>query len=718
MRNKGTSNYSGNFEVKFVEPIDSRSRVQTKADLVDPSVWASSDGSRYLYDGMIVAVYADQTDENNGIYRLKSASGYTNISNWEKIGSGSGHTIQNSTGTPVSQRTNLRFNNTTITDDSVNDVTIISGIKGDDGADGQSFVPDLRGALTDGVVTTGEATGTIEDYYFILVDPGADDRSNPGTVAPSLVGDMGGHLVAYNGTTWIDYGLLVGVKGDTGDQGPVGPTGIPGLNFVGDYEPATTYSFRDAVRMTGEGADAGNVYYCNIAQILEADNKIPGVNPDWKLLIEKGQQGEVGPQGPAGADGADGAGELIIKPFYIYLPTNKSFGRYLGTGNQYEITAIPDEGWTASEFLRHVAFESSPPTVSVTNNTPTLIYNQSTDVAVNLSVSYSMTTPGATLSSSKIEMSRGGSVWVDKGSLTFSGNTANYTETLSLGGDNTTDIRYRITITDSNSMTATATTTRSFPTFSAPTYSNGYTAQTGYDYGNVYWWQGVSLFSRNSVNTSMVNYKVYVELNNSGSRVQYGLSSYAVSGNPSSFSTLAISFDAAGNIVIGTNSYAVAGILTSTSYKLWISVESDIIGPTNNTTYYQIFSRSFSYKIYYGFSSIASVSSLTDAQINSMINSFTAINGVNLGTATYDFTSDGSNKYAWMAYISSGATPTKFNQVIDGVVGSAVPMMNEGVAETNTFRRTIGSSTYPVDLDYKFIRTLNATSGNLSIKVV
>ena len=36
---------------------------------------------------MVVTVYADATEENNGIYRLKAAD-YTQEGNWEKAGAG------------------------------------------------------------------------------------------------------------------------------------------------------------------------------------------------------------------------------------------------------------------------------------------------------------------------------------------------------------------------------------------------------------------------------------------------------------------------------------------------------------------------------------------------------------------------------------------------------------------------------------------------------
>ena len=69
-RTKGLLPLSGNFEPQVVGPFDARSRVETKADLLLLATWQAKDGNPYTYVGMVVTVYADATEENNGIYRL------------------------------------------------------------------------------------------------------------------------------------------------------------------------------------------------------------------------------------------------------------------------------------------------------------------------------------------------------------------------------------------------------------------------------------------------------------------------------------------------------------------------------------------------------------------------------------------------------------------------------------------------------------------------
>lgn len=88
-RNKGTNNYSNNFEPQVAGLLDARTRVDTRADLTLTSTWTSSDGNVYLPKGIRVSVTDDTTTANNGIYVLMSDD-YTVSSNWKKIDGDSG----------------------------------------------------------------------------------------------------------------------------------------------------------------------------------------------------------------------------------------------------------------------------------------------------------------------------------------------------------------------------------------------------------------------------------------------------------------------------------------------------------------------------------------------------------------------------------------------------------------------------------------------------
>ena len=92
-RNNGLFNLDGNLEVRIARPLDARFLTKKKVDLIDPDNWKSTDERAYTYKGMIVSVI-DDTNSNNGIYRLKDDD-YTVSSNWEKVeGSGETHILE------------------------------------------------------------------------------------------------------------------------------------------------------------------------------------------------------------------------------------------------------------------------------------------------------------------------------------------------------------------------------------------------------------------------------------------------------------------------------------------------------------------------------------------------------------------------------------------------------------------------------------------------
>ena len=85
-RNKGTFNFSANFEPLLKAPLDARQVVGTFADLTDPSTWKDADELVWLYNGLIVGVGNDADPSLNGAYFLKDADNYTNALSWSKLG--------------------------------------------------------------------------------------------------------------------------------------------------------------------------------------------------------------------------------------------------------------------------------------------------------------------------------------------------------------------------------------------------------------------------------------------------------------------------------------------------------------------------------------------------------------------------------------------------------------------------------------------------------
>jgi len=96
-REIGTYPLPYNFELNKAAPLDARLVAPTLSDLTTTSLGAIP----YPYLGMIVSVTSDGTSTNNGVYML-SAFPATNISNWTKLGSGTGAVTSVGGGTGIS----------------------------------------------------------------------------------------------------------------------------------------------------------------------------------------------------------------------------------------------------------------------------------------------------------------------------------------------------------------------------------------------------------------------------------------------------------------------------------------------------------------------------------------------------------------------------------------------------------------------------------------
>jgi len=86
-RNKGTFNFAANFEVLNKAPLDARLVVDTKENLITPSVWQDVASNVWLYKGIVVSVVSDPSAENNGLYFLTDETQYTDYNYWLKLGS-------------------------------------------------------------------------------------------------------------------------------------------------------------------------------------------------------------------------------------------------------------------------------------------------------------------------------------------------------------------------------------------------------------------------------------------------------------------------------------------------------------------------------------------------------------------------------------------------------------------------------------------------------
>lgn len=171
-RNRGTFNFSANFEPLVKAPLDARMRVDNYVDLIDPSTWKDADGNVWLFKGAIVSV---ANDPSAGIYFLKDDSGYTNYSNWIPAGS--------DTDVDVS----LNFVNI-----GSGDVSILAGITGSN-----VFFRELRAG-----------TGVTLSYYdastILISAPGSGAGVNGGAfitdINPVSSGNVGDKVYSSDGT--------------------------------------------------------------------------------------------------------------------------------------------------------------------------------------------------------------------------------------------------------------------------------------------------------------------------------------------------------------------------------------------------------------------------------------------------------------------------------------------------------------------------------------
>lgn len=109
----------------------------------------------------------------------------------------------------------------------------------------------------------------------------------------------------YDGSTDLTVNIPSGGSG-TGGQGQDGKS----VNWRGEYGASTAYSKLDAVSYNG----SSYIYSSSIS----ASGKVPGVDNEWDLMAEKGEDGSPGADGKDGkngtngTNGADGSPGIVI----------------------------------------------------------------------------------------------------------------------------------------------------------------------------------------------------------------------------------------------------------------------------------------------------------------------------------------------------------------------------------------------------------------------
>ena len=248
--------------------------------------------------GDIGGTLADQTDLKNALDAkqgtLTAGTGITindNVISATGGGGSGGHVIVNSSGTDMTQRAKLKFDGATVTDDAVNDMTIVSGLKGDQGDPGD---PGTAATIAVGTVTSGQTasvtnSGTSSAAVFDFVLPKGDqgDPGTPGqdgqdgaaaTIAVGTVTSGQTASVTNSGTSSAAVFDFVLPKGDPGQNGQDGTDGTDGVSPT-----VSTTAITGGTEVTITDADGPHVFD-----------------------VMDGTDGQDGAPGQDGTDGTDG----------------------------------------------------------------------------------------------------------------------------------------------------------------------------------------------------------------------------------------------------------------------------------------------------------------------------------------------------------------------------------------------------------------------------
>lgn len=151
------------------------------------------------------------------------------------------------------------------------------GADGADGADGSDGAPGADGrTVLNGTGAPSSGIGVAGDFYL-------------NTATNTLYGPKDAS------TGWPAGVSLVG---PAGPEGPQGPAGASDVTFLGEWDDATTYAFKDQV------AHEGALW---ISNNTNTDSEPSDSNGDWARATQKGDTGATGSPGAAGAAGAAGS---------------------------------------------------------------------------------------------------------------------------------------------------------------------------------------------------------------------------------------------------------------------------------------------------------------------------------------------------------------------------------------------------------------------------
>ncbi|MDD5648886.1 MAG: hypothetical protein PHF86_00470 [Candidatus Nanoarchaeia archaeon] len=286
-RDKGTFNFSANFEVLNKAPLDARQVVGSYADLINPSTWLDSNSLIWLFNGAIVSVANDVSTTRNGIYFLKDANNYTDYSNWEK--------------STFSGITDVSINN--VGDGSVH---IYAGV---DLSTGAFKFKSLKGI---GAAILSETNDLITLSLDASFSGEVNTASNVGTGDVSLFWKKQDQDLKFKSIKGSSYIILsnsdpstihidvsLGNKVNKSGDNMTGDLNIPGINITNDLSVGRNAIITGNLKIEGNLNVDGSTTYINSSELdistnfIKLNTGLIGVPPEWLqsgIVVKRGSK--------------------------------------------------------------------------------------------------------------------------------------------------------------------------------------------------------------------------------------------------------------------------------------------------------------------------------------------------------------------------------------------------------------------------------------------
>ena len=286
-RDKGTFNFSANFEVLNKAPLDARQVVGSYADLINPSTWRDSNSLIWLFNGAIVSVANDVSTTRNGIYFLKDANNYTDYLNWEK--------------STFSGITDVSINN--VGDGSVH---VYAGVDLSTGAFkfkslkaiGAAILNETNDLITlsldasfSGEVNTGSNVGTGDvSLFWKKQDQDLKFKSIKGS--PYI-------LLTNSDPSTIYLDVSLGNKVNKSGDSMTGDLNIPGINIINDLSIGRNAIITGNLKIGGDLNVDGSITYINSSELdlstnfIKLNTGLIGIPPEWLqsgIIVKRGSK--------------------------------------------------------------------------------------------------------------------------------------------------------------------------------------------------------------------------------------------------------------------------------------------------------------------------------------------------------------------------------------------------------------------------------------------